>query len=122
MTRWVLSIDAADDLDQLVDFLIEKFPHEAVQTVDLVTDALGILEKHPKIGRPVEQGLRELVISRGKSGYLALYQYDESADLVIVLAVRHQREQGTTEAAPLPPTTCHAGKNPSIDRYRSPVS
>ena len=94
MTRWVLSIDAADDLDQMVDFLIERFPDEAVQTVDLVTDALGILEHHPKIGRPVEQGLRELVISRGKSGYLALYQYDEVADLVVVLGVRHQREQG----------------------------
>ena len=94
MTRWVLSIEAADDLDQLVDFLIGKSPHEAVQTVDLVTGALGILEQHPKIGRPVEQGLRELVISRGKSGYLAMYQYDEAADLVIVLAVRHQREQG----------------------------
>lgn len=77
MTRWVLSIDAADDLDQLFDFLLKKFPHEAVQTVDLVTGALGILERHPNIGRAVEQGLRELVISRGKSGYLALYQYDE---------------------------------------------
>ena len=94
MTRWVLSIDAADDLDQLVDFLIDEFPLEAVQTVDLVTGALGILELHPKIGRPVEQGLRELVISRGKSGYLALYQYDEQADCVVVLAVRHQREHG----------------------------
>ena len=94
MTRWVLSTDAADDLDRLVDFLIEKFPDEAAQTVDLVTDALGILEQHPKIGRPVEQGLCELVVSRGKSGYLALYQFDESADLAIVLAVRHQREQG----------------------------
>ena len=74
MTRWVLSIDAADDLERLVDFLIEKFPHEAAQTVDLVTNALSILDQHPKIGRPVEQGLRELVISRGKSGYLALYE------------------------------------------------
>ena len=94
MTRWVLSVEAADDLDQLVDFLLVKFPLEAVETVDLITDALAILESHPKIGRPVEQGLRELVISRGKSGYLALYQYDEAADLAIVLAVRHQREQG----------------------------
>ena len=41
MTRWVLSTDAADDLDRLVDFLIEKFPDGAAQTVDLVTDALG---------------------------------------------------------------------------------
>ncbi len=37
--------------------------------------------------------MRELVISRGKTGYLALDEYDEVADLVIVLAVRHQREQ-----------------------------
>lgn len=94
MTRWILSVDAAGDLDALVDFLRDSFPHEAVQTVDLITDALCILAQHPKIGRPLEQGLRELVISRGKSGYLALHQYDEAADLAIVLVVRHQREQG----------------------------
>lgn len=93
MTCWVLSTDAADDLDQLVDFLLAKLPHDAIQTVDLITNALAILEQHPQMGRPVEQGLRELVISRGKTGYLALYQYDESADMVVVLAVRHQREQ-----------------------------
>jgi plasmid stabilization system protein ParE len=94
MTQWVLSADAADDLNQLVDFLLDKFPHDAVGTADLIVDALNILEHHPKIGRPLEQGLRELVISRGKSGYLALYQYDEAADMAVVLAVRHQREQG----------------------------
>ena len=94
MTRWVLSIEAANDLDRLVDFLLATQPLEAARTNDLITDALCNLERHPMIGRPIEQGLRELVISRGNSGYLALYQYDESADVVIVLAVRHQREQG----------------------------
>lgn len=94
MTRWVLSIEAADDLDRLVDFLLVTHPLDAARTNDLITDALCILERHPMIGRPIEQGLRELVISRGNSGYLAMYQYDESADVVIVLAVRHQREQG----------------------------
>lgn len=93
MARWVLSTQAADDLDQLVDFLLAKFPQDAVRTIDLITDALVILEQHPKIGRPVEHGLRELVISRGKSGYLALYQYDEPTGIVVVLAIRHQREQ-----------------------------
>ena len=94
MTRWVLSIEAANDLDRLVDFLLATQPLAAARTNDLITDALCILERHPMIGHPIEQGLRELVISRGNSGYLALYQYDESADMVIVLAVRHQREQG----------------------------
>jgi len=76
-----------------VAFLLERFPEDAVPTVDLVTDALNILQHHPRIGRPREAGLRELVISRGKTGYLALYEYDEVADLVIVLAVRYQREE-----------------------------
>lgn len=94
MTIWALSVDAADDLDRLVVFLLEDWPESAVATVDLIVDALAVLALHPKIGRPIEHGLRELVISRGKSGYLALYDYDELADMVLVLAVRHQREQG----------------------------
>ena len=93
MTRWVLAEAAADDLERLVEFLLERFPEDAVQTVDLITDALNILRQHPRIGRRREAALRELVISRGRTGYLALYEYDEAADMVIVLAVRHQREQ-----------------------------
>ena len=93
MTRWVFAAAAAEDLERLVEFLLERFPEDATQTVDLVTGALNILEQHPRIGRPVEAALRELVISRGRTGYLALYEYDEPSDLVIVLAVRHQREQ-----------------------------
>ncbi len=93
MTRWVLAADAAEDLERLVEFLQSRFPEDAVQTVDLITDALEILEEHPRMGRPLEAALRELVISRGRTGYLALYEYDEVSDLVIVLAVRHQREQ-----------------------------
>lgn len=94
MTIWTLSPEAADDLDRLVDFLLIDWPLVAASTVDMVVDALGILAQHPKIGRPVTQGLRELVISRGKSGYLALYDYDEQNDIVLVLALRHQREAG----------------------------
>lgn len=93
MARWVLSPSAAEDLEQLADFLMQRMPEEAVRTVDLVFDALNILEQHPRIGRPLEFALRELVISRGKTGYLALYEYDEQSDLVIVLAPRHQLEQ-----------------------------
>jgi len=48
------------------------------------------------IGRPVESNYRELVISRGRSGYIALYRYHETRDVVLVLAIRHQREAGYT--------------------------
>ena len=49
-----------------------KLPQEAARTIDLIVDALGILEAHPHIGRPVEQGLRELAIHNlSKARYAA---------------------------------------------------
>lgn len=93
MTRWLLAPEAADDLEHPVDFLLENEPPHAVETADLILDALSVLARHPCMGRPLPQGLRELVISRGRTGYLVLYSYDEQADLAIVLAIRHQREQ-----------------------------
>ena len=85
---------ALADLERLVDFLLEAQPDEAAKTYDLIESALAMLERHPLIGRPAEAGLRELVISRGRTGYLALYRHDEPHDRVLVLAIRHQREAG----------------------------
>jgi plasmid stabilization system protein ParE len=93
MTRWFLAVEAADDLDRLTDFLLETSPNAAFMTVDLILDGLEILSRHPRIGRIAGQGLRELVISRARSGYVALYSYDEAADVALVLAVRQQREE-----------------------------
>ena len=93
MTQWLLTPESADDLERLSDFLQARAIETAVETIDLVLDALEILERHPRIGRPLQQGLRELVMSRGQSGYLALYSYDKQANVTLVLAIRHQREQ-----------------------------
>ncbi|MFZ4537943.1 type II toxin-antitoxin system RelE/ParE family toxin, partial [Propionivibrio sp.] len=84
---------AANDLERLTDFLLEAYSEGAVQTIDLILDALSVVERHPRMGRPLPQGLRELAISRGQSGYLALYSYDEGANMALILAIRHQREQ-----------------------------
>ncbi|MDP3637120.1 MAG: type II toxin-antitoxin system RelE/ParE family toxin [Azonexus sp.] len=70
MTRWLLAPEAADDLDRLTEFLLRTEPNIAVETVDLILDALSVLARHPRMGRPVRSGLRELVISRGRTGYL----------------------------------------------------
>lgn len=85
---------AASNLVRLVDFLAQSDPHAAVETADLIASAVEALQHHPLIGRPVESGYRELVISRGRSGYIALYRYNEARDDVLVLAIRHQREAG----------------------------
>jgi plasmid stabilization system protein ParE len=94
MTCWLISEDAAQDLEELVVFLRTHQAEYAVETIDLILNALTILEQHPHMGRLVQNQLRELIISRGKTGYVALYEYDEAADVALVLAIRHQREAG----------------------------
>ncbi len=94
MTRWLLAQDAVDDLDRLTDFLLQNAPDAAEATVGLIVGGLEILAHHPLVGRPLNNGLRELVISRGRTGYLALYSFEEAQDAVLVLAIRHQREAG----------------------------
>jgi addiction module RelE/StbE family toxin len=88
---------ALADLERLCGFLAESDPHAASQTIELILDAVTVLEQHPLIGRPAEADLRELVISRGKSGYVALYRYDGTRDRILLLALRHQREAGYAE-------------------------
>ena len=89
----IYSAQALDDLERLTDFLLENDPRVALETVDLIAEAVVVLERHPLIGRPVEAGLRELVISRGATGYVALYSI-EDGELAVVHAIRHQREAG----------------------------
>ena len=92
MTRLVLAPRAWQDLDRLTDFLIAREATAALATATILMDGLGLLNQHPLIGRCVEAGLRELVISRGRSGYVALYRYDVVSDTALILAIRHQRE------------------------------
>ena len=94
MARLIYSRRALLDFERLADFLLETEPTAALETVKLISEAVNILENHPLVGRPVEQGMRELVISRGRTGYLALYSYEEAFDTVLILAIRHQREAG----------------------------
>ena len=94
MARLIYSPRAFDDLDRLTDFLMDTDPVIASETMELIVEAVTILKHHPLIGRSVEDHLRELVISRGRTGYVALYSYEAEHDTVFVLAIRHQRESG----------------------------
>lgn len=92
MARVDYSAAARADLIRLVDFLVRAGADPA-RMVDDVTHAMEALVRHPKIGRPLDSGLRELVISYGASGYLALYDYSPVYDDVLILRIRHQREE-----------------------------
>lgn len=92
MPRVRLSARARLDLARLHHFLAEKDSTLASRAIDEIYASVVPLTRMPKIGRPVQAGLRELIIDFGSSGYLALYDYDEAADEIIILAVRHQKE------------------------------
>jgi plasmid stabilization system protein ParE len=68
--------------------------HHASVAVDAIESAVNTLAAHPLVGRRVEGDIRELVISFGATGYVALYRFIVQPDQVRVLALRHQREIG----------------------------
>ena len=64
----------------------------AGEAVRLGVKALGA---YPRMGRLVDdlpENYREWLIDFGDSGYIARYRFD--GDLVIILAIRHQKEAG----------------------------
>ena len=88
-----MAAQVRDDFERIFDFLFGHAPEQAAARVQSIIAAIDVLEASPLIGRPVAFGQRELIISAGASGYLALYSYDPLSDTVFVLAVRSQREQ-----------------------------
>jgi plasmid stabilization system protein ParE len=87
---------ALDDLERIFDFNFERDPATALDHVEKIRSAVMILDVHPEIGRPLGRGsgLRELVISHGKTGYIALYEHSPVGGVIRIVAVRHQREAG----------------------------
>jgi len=94
MAELVYTEQSLLDLERLSDFLIESDPPAARATVTLIFEALEMLLPHPEVGRKVHSGQRELVISRRRTGYLALYRYRPHNDRILVLALRHRCEAG----------------------------
>lgn len=98
MAQVVLSEHLQGDFDRIFDFLFEHAPETALERIEAIVAALDVLQASPLIGRPVENGKRELVISTGASGCLALYRFVPELDTVFVLGVRSQRELGRGKA------------------------
>jgi plasmid stabilization system protein ParE len=93
-TRVYLSDAAYLDLVQLEEFLRSANDPLSSGFLEFILDALQVLSHQPAIGRPVEGGLRELIISRNRTGYLARYDLDNRRNLVRVARIRHQKESG----------------------------
>ena len=87
---------AEADLARLYEFLLDRDDDWllAERALQAIRDAIRSLELSPFSFRKAGAGnpfLRELVIPFGSTGYVALFEIEDS-QTVTVLAVRHQRE------------------------------
>ena len=86
---------ALADLERILEFNTRRDPATALEHLHRIREGVQILEGHPEIGRTVAGSpLRELVISHGSSGYIALYERSRVQNRVHIAAIRHQREAG----------------------------
>jgi plasmid stabilization system protein ParE len=90
----IYSARALDHIERAFQFLRGKNPDAALDAAAAIQSAVENLASHPLIGRRVKGELRELVISYGKTGYIALYRFIIHSDEIRILALRHQRELG----------------------------
>jgi plasmid stabilization system protein ParE len=85
---------ARADLNRLYDFLLDRDVKAAERALNAIVSGVASLVDFPNTGRKIEhdgEQLRELPITFGRAGYVALYQLAENGD-VQILAIRHQRE------------------------------
>ena len=96
----IFSQEAAEDLERLFDHILERELTSlsgdldiAARAIEAIRHACELLQHSPFSCRKVGAStfLRELVISFGGSGYVALFEIRD-ATTVIVGAVRHQLE------------------------------
>jgi plasmid stabilization system protein ParE len=71
-------------------------PHSAVRAATAIQSAIDNLAAHPFIGRRVEGELRELIVSSGATGYVALYRFLIGDDELRILTLTSQRDLGFT--------------------------
>lgn len=94
MAQVVYSRRSIEHIERAFQFLRDKNPTAALQVVAAIQSAVDNLAAHPLVGRRIEGELRELIISYGQTGYVALYRFLIAGDEVRILALRHQRELG----------------------------
>lgn len=86
---------AARDLQRLFDFLAARDTKAARNARSAIAKGIDFLRTFPFSCRKASTEyplLRELIISFGANGYVALFEIEDSRT-VTVLAVRHQREE-----------------------------
>ena len=86
--------EAREDIVRLYAFLLEKDLNAAEDALEAIERGLAFLREFPfscRKAAPHTPFLRELLIPFGTSGYVSLFEI-ENSHTITILAVRHQRE------------------------------
>jgi plasmid stabilization system protein ParE len=86
---------AKEDLLRLYGFLAKKDQEAARRALLTIKKGMDLLQDFPFTCRkasPENPFLREMVLSFGAGGYVALFEIEDERT-VTILAVRHQREE-----------------------------
>jgi plasmid stabilization system protein ParE len=95
MPRLIWTPQALADVQRLYRFLASKNTDAARRAVQAIRQGVKVLTLQPGMGRPIDDlpiEFREWLIDFGDSGYVARYRLE--GDVIVVLAVRHQKEAG----------------------------
>ena len=95
MPRVIWSQAALLDVQRLYRFLAPKNLDAAKRAVKAVRTGFNVLQLQSAIGRPIDDmptEFRAWIIDFSDSGYVVRYRID--SELVVILAVRHQKEVG----------------------------
>ena len=81
-------------LERAFEFLHREKPDAPVAAAHAIRSAVENVAMHPLVGRRVHGDIRELVVSYGTTGYIALYRFVVPHDEIRILVIRHEREIG----------------------------
>lgn len=89
MTVVVWTLEAADDREQIFDYVAERSPAAAVALDDGFIEAIERLEQFPNLGKSGRvAGTRELIVHEN---YTVVYEWSKQIDQVLIVALVHQR-------------------------------
>ena len=91
------SESALERITEFLDFIAEDNPAAAKRVIEDLRQRVGALAEHPRLGRPlsegIDPGLRRLVVGK----YVVVYRVQESRRAIDIVAIRHSRERSLPE-------------------------
>ncbi len=96
MPRISFSADSLDDIDRLREFLEGKSPEAWDKAKNAIITEIRSLTTRAGIHKPVpgRPNQHDMQVKFGSLGYTIRYHYERGGEVVVLLRMKHQREDG----------------------------